>query len=211
MVLDLAILSKIAWIVFMIGDFPRLLFRLWGWSRRNMFSTAHRMGTYSKIRIIGQQIIQNVAYLVVMFGLYYFCKDSSFLILFLLLAFLNGCRMKYQLSIGTPYVITNTGHFINDVIIKAFRLIIMLFVYVKLNQLAWLLGFTILFTKWMLISLYDRVFDVPKVFHSLLVLSSLILVSSIYPLEVLGMGAISVDALRSFFSTIPAVYTSNSR
>jgi hypothetical protein len=207
MVIDPITFSKITWLVFMTGDLPRLLFRMRGCSKHRMFSTAHRIGNYSKFRIISQQLVQNAAYLAVIFSLYLFYHDLGFLILFLLTVILNGCRIKYQISIGTPYVITDTGHFINDAIMKPFRLVVVLFIFFKLKQFAWLLGFSILFSKWLLITCYDREFDVPKLFHAVLVVSSVILVLSIYPIQVLGTGSVSADALRSVFSTIPAVYT----
>lgn len=90
---------------------------------------------------------------------------------------------------------------------KPFRLIVVLFIFFKLKQFAWLLGFSILFSKWLLITCYDREFDVQRLFHVILVATSVILVLSIYPLQVLGTADISADALRSVFSTIPAVYT----
>ncbi len=129
MLIDPVIFSKVTWLIFMIGDIPRLLFRIRGCSKHRIFSTAHRIGNYSKFRIIGQQLVQNAAYLAAIFSLYLFYHDFVFLILFFVTVVLNGCRIKYQVNIGTSYVITYAGHLINDEMMKTFRLIVVLFIF----------------------------------------------------------------------------------
>lgn len=82
-------------------------------------------------------------------------------------------------------------------------MLILLFLALELKQFIWLLGFGILFSKSILVRLYEKRFDVPNWFHALLVLSSAILVLLIYFLD---LGIIPSENVVSFVSTVPKIY-----
>lgn len=196
---------KIAWLTFMLADLPRLLFRIVRFRllRKKPFSTEHRKEKYSPGRIIAQVILQNAGYVISLIIL--FCIFKAWLLIFFLLIYLCllGIKLFHQINEQSAYVITRTGHNINDLLIKPLRMVILLSVASTLGQTIWLLGFGIIFAKWVLTRPYEEKFDVPNWFHGVLVSSSGVLVLLIYPIE---LGIIPSDTIIALLRTVAPVY-----
>jgi len=200
-------LVKVAWLMFMLGDLPRLLFSLNKVIVSKQYSVTHRLKKYSVIRIMLQHFAQNLFYMISVALLYIVCLHLALLLLFVGLLFLNIYRIIYQVKLGTPYVITAHGRNFNDYIMKPYRLIILIIAFMIIREPVWLIGFGIYFVKWLLITFYDRNFDVPVYFHFLTVIISAAIVTFLFFLSVFSLGNINHDALQGYFSVIATIYT----
>ena len=72
-----------------------------------------------------------------------------------------------------------------------------------LQQIIWLLGFGIILTKAILTHYYEKIFDVPNWFHSILIICSFVIVVSFFPRP---LGKIDPDTMKWFLSTVAQVY-----
>lgn len=197
--------TKAAWLLFMLADLPRLLFRFlrFGLLRKKPFSTEHRKEEHSPGRIIGQVALQNIGYVVSLTILFYLYKDWLFYLFLALHLILLGMKLFHQIKEKNAYVLTKKGHNINDLLIKPLRMVILVSIALTLRQTVWLLGCGIVFAKWVLTRPYEEKFDVPNWFHGVLVASSCFLVLLIYPFE---LGIIPSDTVIVLLRTVAPVY-----
>jgi len=194
--------SKTAWLVFMLADLPRLLFRV-GLSLSNVFSRKHRKQKHSRIRIVFQSVLPNIGYMASLLILYAVFDAWIFLILFFVYCLPLGVRTVHQVGKGNAYVTDAKGHNLNDIVIKPLRMLALLIAAWTCNQPIWLVGFGIVFAKWVLTIPHDRIFDVPSLYHGSIVMLSAILVLLIFPYD---FGVIKSDTLNLFLSTTASVY-----
>jgi hypothetical protein len=208
--------SKIAWLLFMFSDLPRLLFRggfvlknlpklffQQGFRLSDLFSTAHRHENQSCTRIVFQALLQNLGYILCM--MVFLVVFHAVIFAFLLFSYIVilAIRISIQIKQKNAYVTSKSGHNINDFLIKPLRMIVLLVAVWCFNQPIWLLGFGVLFAKWVLTIPHDRIFDVPNLYHVVVVLFSAVLLCVLYPYDI---GMVKPDVLIPFFSTITTVY-----
>lgn len=192
---------ELAWLSFMLADIPRLGFRLF--SRKRPFNTAHRTKKFSPLRVVVQTLLQNILYLVALGILYYAASDLTFLLLGLGYAGLLVVKCVHQVKRKRAYVTDPVGHAMNDFVIKPFRMSALIFAAVRTGQPIWLIGFGLVFVKWILTIFYERVFDVPNWYHTILVSLSAALVLLVFPL---GLGTVKNESLTPFLTAVPSVY-----
>lgn len=198
------LMLKVSWLIFMLGDFPRLFFRIGLIINKEYFSKQHRKEEHSIKRIIIQTIAQNAFYILSLLIIFFIKHDVSYIMITVIYCIEIIYKTKYQIQQKSAYVTRNKGHNINDFIIKPTRMVIALLLAYKLGQIAWIVGFGIIFCKWMLTRPYEEIFDVPNWFHAILVTASSVLVCIVYPLDIIRI--IQPDNLKTYLSTVPQVY-----
>lgn len=195
------VLVRIAWLAFMLADIPRLIFR--HVSFLQPFDASHRARRYSSTRIIIQSASQSVFYFVSLWLLYVVSGNIIFIIFAIIYLIPLIIRLAHHIKNKIAYVTTVMGHNLNNYVLKPLRLIFLIFITNYFQQPIWLIGFSIVFVKWILTLFYEKYFDVPTWYHLLLIVTSASLVLFIYPFD---LGLLGTDTLRTFFTTIPAVY-----
>lgn len=194
---------KVAWLSFMMADMARLLFR--AINKVDPFSIKHRHEKYGVYRIIFQIAVQNVGYLISLALLYLFYKDTVFLVLLTCYALVQVLKIIYQAKTNSAYVVTPTGHNINNFIVKPLRMVILIMITWRTSQLIWVFGLIITAIKWLFTITYEAKFDVPNWYHSVLIVVSAGLIFLIFPFEI---GVVKADYARAFFSAVPSIYVS---